>query len=204
MEKNKLISYALEFSSFLVRNLDDINKIILYGSVARGDFGEDSDIDLFVETDKKNEKKIQKLVQDFYNTETSRKAKLKGIEHDFSILVGKLESKEWNNLNRAILNGGIILYGAYKSNVEKSSSYSLFVFENIKPDKKRVVIFRKLFGFNVGKKHYSGIVQQLQGIKLGKGAILIPLENSGHIKTYFKLKKISFRIYNLWSDVKID
>ena len=131
MEKNKLISYAMEFSSFLVRNCE-VDKIVLYGSVARGDFGEGSDIDLFVEADGKNERKIHRLIQDFYKTEVARNSKLKGIENNISVIVGRLGSKEWKDLNRAILNSGIVLYGKYKSNVEKSDSYSLFVFENIK------------------------------------------------------------------------
>ncbi|MBT4376623.1 nucleotidyltransferase domain-containing protein [archaeon] len=203
MEKNKLISYAMEFSSFLVRNCE-VDKIVLYGSVARGDFGEGSDIDLFVEADGKNERKIHRLIQDFYKTEVARNSKLKGIENNISVIVGRLGSKEWKDLNRAILNSGIVLYGKYKSNVEKSDSYSLFVFENIKPDKKRIAVFRKLFGFRVGKKSYPGLVNDLKGIKIGKGSILIPLESSMKIKDYFREKKIGFRIYDLWSDVRID
>ena len=202
MEKNKLISYAMEFSSFLVRNCE-VDKIVLYGSVARGDFGEGSDIDLFVEADGKNERKIHRLIQDFYKTEVARNSKLKGIENNISVIVGRLGSKEWKDLNRAILNSGIVLYGKYKSNVEKSDSYSLFVFENIKPDKKRIAVFRKLFGFRVGKKSYPGLVNDLKGIKIGKGSILIPLESSMKIKDYFREKKIGFRIYDLWSDVRI-
>lgn len=203
MEQNELISYAMEFASFLIKNLNDIEKIILYGSVARGDFDSDSDIDLFIDADEKKNKKIQELEERFYKTEFAKKWKLKGIENEFSILVGKLDGKEWENLRRAMINTGILLYGKYKSNTEKVYSYSLFVFENIKPDKKRVAVFRKLFGFKISRKSYSGLLEQLQGIKLGKSSVIVPLEHAKKIKDYFHKKKVSFRIYDLWADIKI-
>lgn len=204
MEKsNELISYAMEFSSFLIRSVNDIERIILHGSVARGDFDSDSDIDLFIDADKKKSKKIQNLEEVFYKTELAKKWELKGIENKFSIIVGKLDSKEWKNLKRAIINTGVLLYGKYKSNAEKVHAYSVFVFENIKPDKKRVAVFRKLFGFKLGEKRYPGFVDELKGIKLGKSAILVPLEHVKKIKNYFHDKKIGFKIYDLWSDIKI-
>ncbi len=203
MEQNDLISYSMELASFLVRKIKDIEKIILYGSIARGDFHSDSDIDLFVEIDKKKNKKIQGLQNEFYKTENAKKWRLKGIKNEFSIIVGDLNEGEWKNLKRAIINTGILLYGKYKANVEKNYSYSVFVFENIKPDKKRIAVFRKLFGFKLGKQNYSGLVEKLKGIKLGKSSVLIPLENVRKIKDYFNEKKVKFKIYDFWSDVEV-
>lgn len=203
MRQNELISYSMDFAAFLVRNLKDTQRIILHGSVARGDFNRDSDIDIFVDADEKHNKKIQGLKDNFYKTESAKKGELKGIKNQFSIIVGNLDGKEWKDLKRAIINTGILLYGKYKSNVERVHVYSLFVFENIKPDKKRVAIFRKLFGFKMNKKKYPGLVERLHGVKLGKSAALIPIENAKEIKDYFYKKKINFKVYDLWSDVKI-
>ncbi|MCK5149585.1 nucleotidyltransferase domain-containing protein [Candidatus Pacearchaeota archaeon] len=202
MKRNNLISYAMEFAGFLVRKID-IRKIILYGSVARGDFDSDSDIDLFVDIDKKKNKKIQVLQEEFYKTENAKKWRLKGVKNEFSIIAGDIESEEWKDLKRAIINTGILLYGKYRANAEKNYSYSVFVFENIKPDKKRIGVFRKLFGFKLNKQNYLGLVQQLNGIKLGKSAILIPLESVKKIKDYFNEKKVKFKIYDFWTDAEI-
>lgn len=203
MEQNELVSYSMEFAGFLVRKLKNIEKIILHGSVARGDFHSDSDIDIFVDINEKSSEKIQNLKEDFYKTESAKKWELKGIKNQFSVIAGNFDGKEWKDLKRAIINTGILLYGKYKSNVEKVYAYSLFVFENIKPDKKRVAVFRKLFGFKINKKDYSGLVEKLGGIKLGKSAVLIPIEHAKEIKDYFYEKKIKFKVYDLWSDVEV-
>lgn len=204
-EKNKLIAYALDFISYALSKTENINKIILHGSVARGDNNEESDIDLFFDSnDKKLEKKIKKIIEDYYKTKKYNEWKLKGIENPFSIIVGKLESDEWKDLKRAIINTGIILYGKYKGDIEKINQYVLLSFENIKPERKRVVVYRKLFGFSNGKDKYAGEVEKAGGVRIGKGVIILPVENMEKIKEYLKIKKISVRIYDIWSDSKIN
>lgn len=61
----KFKAYASYFVSYLLNNLgdSDINKIILFGSVARGEISKDSDVDIFIDVkrkDKKFEKKVEK------------------------------------------------------------------------------------------------------------------------------------------------
>lgn len=203
-EKNKLIAYALDFVSYALSKIENINKIILHGSVARGDNNGESDIDLFFDSnDKKLEKKIKKIIEDYCKTKKYHEWELKGIENPFSVIVGKLDSAEWKDLKRAIIDTGIILYGKYKGEVEKINQYVLLSFENIKPEKKRVVVYRKLFGFSNGKDKYAGEVEKAGGVRVGKGVVIIPVENIEKIKGYLKIKKISVRIYDIWSDSKI-
>ena len=201
--REDLLSYAMDFASYLVKNVKGINQIILHGSVSRGDFNSDSDVDLFIDCDSKKEKQILRIKEKYLKTENYKKCKLKGIENEISLIVGNLASKEWSNLKRAIITTGILLYGKYKTNVEKINQYTIFVFENIKPDKKRVAVFRKLFGFKVGKKAYSGLIKKINGMKLGKNTIVVSSENTKQIKDFFKLKKITPKIYDVWSDVEI-
>jgi len=200
LEKNELIAYAMDFASYLISKIDGINMIVLHGSVARGDFDESSDVDLFIDVDKKTEKKIKNVENNYYKTNKFKEWKLKGIENDFSIIVGRLNSKEWKNLKRAIMNTGLFLYGKYKGDIEKIKHYTLFSFENIKPDKKRVSIFRKLFGFKVGKKRYLGLIDKINAIKIGKGSILVPIENVNELKRYFQEKRVSVKLYDVWLD----
>jgi len=199
-EKNELIAYALDFVSYLLPKEKEIDRVILHGSIARGDFDDESDIDLFIDADKKNEKNINKIVDNYYKTKRFKEWELKGISNTISVIAGRLDSEEWKDLKRSIINTGIILYGKYKAEPEKINQYTLFSFENIKPDKKRVLVFRKLFGFKVGKKEYPGLIEKIRAVKVGKGSILVPIEYTNELKQYFQKKKISFRLYDLWSD----
>src|SRR3989344_7366564 len=91
--KNELISYAMDSASYLIGKFDKIDRIILHGSIARGDFDEESDIDLFIDSNEKNVKKINKILEDYYKTNKFKEWKLKGIENPISIITGKLDSE---------------------------------------------------------------------------------------------------------------
>lgn len=201
--KNELISYAMDSASYLIGKFDKIDRIILHGSIARGDFDEESDIDLFIDSNEKNVKKINKILEDYYKTNKFKEWKLKGIENPISIITGKLDSEEWKDLKRSIINNGIILFGEYTANTEKINSYTLISFDNIKPDKKRIAIYRKIFGFKVGKKEYPGLVQKLNTKKIGKGTILVPSQYVKEFLGYLKSKKVTPKLYDLWSDIII-
>ena len=62
MKQTNLIAYAAHFVSFVLDHgvLQKINRIILFGSVARDIFDEESDIDIFIDVIE-NEKKLEKL-----------------------------------------------------------------------------------------------------------------------------------------------
>ena len=203
LKRNEIIAYALDFASYLLSKLEngEINRIILHGSVARGDFDEESDIDLFIDiNDIKFEKRIAKLLENYYKTNSYKEWELKGLTNEISLISGKLDSDEWKDLKRAIMNTGIMLYGKYKSDIEKVKHYTIFSFENIKPDSKRVSIFRKIFGFKIGKKKYPGMAEKINAIKLGKGDILVPIEHTLELKKFFQEKKVSVKLYDVWMD----
>ncbi|MBS3080276.1 nucleotidyltransferase domain-containing protein [Candidatus Pacearchaeota archaeon] len=199
-ENNELISYAMDFVSYLLSKVNGINRIILHGSVARGDYVEDSDVDLFVDAKKNIEKEVNKALENYPKTKKFQEWKFKGIENEISIIIGNLESREWRDLKRSMMNTGIILFGKYKSEVEKVNHYVIFSFENIKPNKKRVLVYRKLFGFKQGKKEYKGLADEIKAIKIGKGALLVPIEHANELKKYLHNIKISLKLYDVWSD----
>lgn len=204
MEKNKLIAYAMDFASYLIGKVEGIDRIILHGSVSRGDFEEKSDVDLFIDADIKLDRKIKGILEDYYKTQKFKEWKLKGVNNSISLIVGELDGNEWKELKRAIMNTGIVLYGKYKDKAEKTAQYVLFSFENIKPDKKRVLVFRKLFGFKVKDKVYLGLANKVNAVKIGKGAILVPIEYSQKVIDFFKNEKVKVKVYDLWSDSKIE
>lgn len=204
LQRNELIAYALDFVSYLISKESRIDQIILHGSIARGDFDEESDIDLFIDTKEKIDKKIEKITDNYYKTKKFKEWKLKGITNPINCIAGILDSEEWKDLKRSIINTGIILYGKYKAKTEKVNQYVLFSFENTKPNKKRVTIFRKLFGFKVGKKEYLGIAEKIKAVKVGKGSLLVPIEHTSELKQYFQRKKVTIKLYDLWSDTKLN
>ena len=107
MERNELISYAMDFASYLALKVADIDRILLFGSVARGDFDDESDIDLFIDADL-NPKEVQPILGLYELSEENKKYKLEGIKNKISLKIGKLD--EWK-LKRSIISNGILLYG---------------------------------------------------------------------------------------------
>lgn len=199
-----MISYAMDCASYLFANVDNIDSIILHGSIARGDYDKKSDIDLFIDTtDKKIQIKAEKVLANYYRTQTYKNWNLKSINNPISLIVDNLDSDEWKNLKRAIINTGIILYGKYKANTEKVNCYTLFSFSNIKPNKKRVSVYRKIFGFSINKKEYKGLVKEWNAVKISSGSLLIPIEKVKDAKRFFSQNKVTVKLYDFWSDTKI-
>jgi len=202
--RTSLIGYSLSFASFLLdsRLGERIDKIILFGSVARGDFDKESDIDLFIETDEKNENEINKLLELFTSSRTNEMWKLKGVKNDISVKVGHL--KKWS-LRRDVISSGVMLYGKYNEMPEKMNYYLLINMDvrKFKPSK-QMSIWRKLYGYRqkIGAKLYvgKGLVERLGGRKLGKAMVLIPMENRREIISFLNKNKISYTVNELWSD----
>lgn len=198
MDRNKLISFALNFASFLVGRIE-VKSIILFGSVVRGTFDKESDIDIFVETNKKNEKKIKVLSELYKKSEEYEKFKLGGIENEISVKSGDLD--DWKELKRSIISNGIVLYGNYEGKPNNLTHKILFLFslENFNRALK-IKIWRKVYGYKqkVGKKEY--ISKGLAEIKLGRGAFLVSIGNSKDVTDYFKKNKIKFSFFDIWTE----
>ena len=62
MKNSDVQAYASTFASFLMRklgdNIKDIDRIILYGSVAKGNAMKNSDVDIFIDTKKDLKKEV--------------------------------------------------------------------------------------------------------------------------------------------------
>ena len=152
INKSDLISYASNFVSFLLKYeiSNEINKIILFGSVATGSFDKESDIDLFIDIKEKNKNKIMKLLDLYYKSEDCEKYKLLDIKNDISLKIGNLD--KWSNIKRSIISNGILLYGKYKDIPENLKQYTLFNIDSRKLDRnKKVKLWRLLYGYTQKK-----------------------------------------------------
>jgi len=200
-KKNKLIAYALDFVSFLLEHNTELERAILFGSVVRNEFDKESDIDIFLETNEKEEK-IQGLLTQFAKTK-GENWKLKGIENQISFKIGKLE--KWPKLRRSIQSCGLLLYGEYKEIPENIDSYNLFLlnFDKLKRAKK-VSVWRKMYGYSqkVGDKKYAkiGAINNLGGKKLERGVLVFPSKNVKEVKDFLNKNKVKFRVIEIWSD----
>lgn len=204
INRKELISYALDFTSYLIGQLEGISQVILFGSVARGDFDRQSDVDLFIDTpNPRLEEEVLNLAETFHQIQKAKNWKLKGINNRFSCLVGELDSREWKDLKRGMANNALILYGKYKAAADKIHQYTLLSFRNIKPEGKRVALHRQLFGFKQGKKKYLGLAAKFHSVRLGTGTILAPVEYALEFKKLFKKKKIPVELYDVWSDYSL-
>ncbi len=180
-------AYASYFASYLLKNLksrDKVNKIILFGSVAKNQSTKESDIDIFIEVNKKTkslEKEIENLTKRFYGT---REALVFSIKKSckINVIVGKLE--EWLDLKKSIESTGIILYSPYISSSKKGKKYAIISWDKIK--KNRGAFLNKLYGFKIKDKRYPGLIIQLGGKKLGKSSIMIPIEHNEKIAELLK------------------
>lgn len=206
--RNKLIAYAVHFASFLVEHGVKARGIILFGSVASGEFDKESDIDVFVDAERGakeiDERSISGLLSNFEKT-VGERWRLKGITNELSVTVGDINSKGWEDIRRTVQSYGITLYGQYKELPKSIKPYVLFSlnFKGISRSRK-VSIWRKLYGYvqKVGNKSYKseGLLEQLGGTKVDKGVMLVPAASAAEIKSFLGKSKVSYKLVEIWSD----
>jgi len=194
-------AYASYFVSYLLLNIKDdsnINKIILFGSVAKNQANKESDIDIFIDVIKKSktfENQIQRILNEFYKSREAILFKTKGIDNKINLIIGKLD--EWKDIKKSIESTGIILYGQYFSvSISKNRKYILISWEKI--GKNRGAFLNRVYGVKVNKKHYSGIIEQFNGKKIGKSSIMLPIEYKDKIFPLLEKYKVNAKIIEVY------
>ena len=153
-------------------------------------------MDIFINV-LQNEKKIEEesggIVQEFKrSTKCKNYWKLLGIENDIKIVVGQL--KQWKELEPSIISNGLTLYGKYKPTVTKGKHNTFLIWENVKPNSKRVLLNKQLLGYTLNNKFYNGLLQKYGGEKLGKGCIVIPVEHTLVLLSLFRKYNVAVKI----------
>lgn len=197
---NKYLNYASYFVSYLLNEIEDnsfIKNIILFGSVARGEAKRNSDIDFFVDVkkdNKKNEQRIIKIVESFYNSKEYLSFQNKGIDNKLNAVIGKLEN--WKDLKESIENQGIVLYGPFKSSNISGKKMIVVFWDKIGLN--RGAFLNQVYGFNSNGKRYLGVIDKNNGKKLGKSSILLPIENKNIIFDLIKKYKVSAKFIEIY------
>ena len=196
---NNLIAYAIDFTSFLMQKIsekDKIKKIILFGSVAREEATKESDIDIFIDIkkdDKKIEEEINSILNNYKNSVKYKKYwELIGIKNEIKFTIGDI--KKWDELKPSLISNGIVLYGKFEPDVKEGKHKAFFFWENIKPNSKRVLFNKYIFGYKQNKKRYPGLLDKHNGERMGKGGIIVPADSANIFLSLFRKLKITVKI----------
>lgn len=206
-----IFAYIYDFISFLFeKNLKkELKNIILFGSVASGEFDEQSDIDIFIEIwDKSKKKDMEKKIKEQLHKFEEMAARTwypRGIKNSFSILIGNLDSAEWKNVKYDIISNGILLYGKFERLPEKKQHNVLITFSlNKLKQSDKMQFIRELYGYEhkKNKRKYTkvGFIQGYGGIKLSSNSILVPIETVKEFRKLFSEFKITPEVREVWTN----
>lgn len=210
MKKNELYSYVTDFLSLLYLKsgfLDKIDSIVLFGSVARGDFDKESDVDIFIDVkSKENIREIDDTVGSALN-EFELKARdvwhIRQIKNPIKCIVSMSKDERWKELRKDMESYGVVLYGKLKSGDENLESCSLFEY-SLKDfnQKDRVAFQRELLGYKSKKKKkvytHKGLIDETKGIKLDNNNIIVPSREAISLQKFFIKKKVTPSIREIW------
>jgi hypothetical protein len=196
-------AYAADFVSYLLQKLTPdelalVEQIVLFGSAARAEATAESDVDVLVQTSAREplRKRITKLVEDFEASARVRDHwKVLGVRLPLSLKIG--QPTDWDVVPAAISEHGLVLYGPYRPPAGRGRSGAVFCWENIPSPRVRVNLFRNLFGYVSHGKRYPGLVHELKGQRLTKGAIWIPVEHLPRVQRLFRTHGVTYRVVTI-------
>ena len=184
-----------------ISDLEEVNSIALFGSVAKGEATSESDIDfLAIVSNMKIEKNIIKIadeISDKYNKK-------------FQVIV---KTKKLEGLDSSMIEGiskdGILLYGSpikVKQKDLELEPYLLAIYSLADLQQSEKMKFKRAFFgsesvFKTKTKKYrtvqEGLLRMYSGARLGRGAIIFPSKHKEIIKQlgYFKVKFKIFTVY---------
>jgi predicted nucleotidyltransferase len=177
-----------------MKKVRGVTGIILFGSYSRGDPEDGSDIDLLVifrdkESMKKHLREIYKIT-----SESGLLLQVTGLT---------LQELMRSPLLQPVMREGKIYYADEEVTREltpKHKPYALVTYSTVNLSPKEKVIFsQKLEGRGRGKYRYEGLVQKLEGFKVGRGVLMIPLKNLRTLTHFLEEKRIDYSVRSIWA-----
>lgn len=188
---------------------DEVAYIFLFGSVAKGDADRRSDIDILIvlDTDKQDLDEIET------KTRVSELALTLEREFDRNIQV-IFTNRRFEGLDahfiEEVLKEGILLFAKYPSITFQGLELDHYILVTFTLDslsvKDKMKVKRTLYGLKTTKKvkgtvykyEDAGLVRNLDGLRIGAGAIAIPKKNEQTIDEALRKLSMSFRKIDLW------
>jgi len=177
--------------------IKDVKAVILYGSLARGEFTSRSDIDLFIlTTDDKTQKEVQDKVIEL-ESEIGR-----NIQPTIRT-VAELQKTD-TGLLQNIFQEGKILYLREPSDIPSAlllqqKPYLIYSFQISSLKQKDKARFnRQLYEQTRKGYRYKGLLQEIGGQKLSSGCVMISYEQRERIERLFKKFRVKFDQLKVW------
>jgi predicted nucleotidyltransferase len=165
----------------------------LFGSYSRGDHDEGSDIDLLLVF--KNKNALSKALKKIYKITSKSDLFLQVI----SLTLDELKN---SSLLESVIRDGKIYYAnpeVKKLLTSTRMPYALITYSTANLDpQERVVFTQKLEGRGKGKYRYEGLIRKLGGYKVGRGVMMIPMENFAIITEHLEKKKVKYVVRYVW------
>jgi predicted nucleotidyltransferase len=199
---NKKTNELIEDIKKSSKNYSEIETAIIFGSVARDQAGKESDLDICIIL--KNE-----------NLKSNISNKILDLEEKYDKNINLVfTNPSFKNLDRqfieTILREGIVVYG--KKPDASIQQLELEPYEIIKFDlsnldhSKKMKIKRLLYGIKTKKKYkgkiytnkQKGLVEKLDGLRIGIASILIPEKKSWEIENILRENGVSLRKITIW------
>lgn len=200
MNRGLLISYAIAFVGFLMRQPEIngmIRSVYLFGSVARGDFGKESDVDVFIDTENKNEEAVakaaKKAMKFFLQSEERRKFTLLGVKNEISVKYGDV--KEWE-LYSSIKGEALVLFSSSISSFFRK--HFLVEIKPISVTAKRNKVIRRLAGRKEKGRKEKGLVTLSGGTVIDSRHYVIPAESLNDILSLLSKEKVLYGLREIW------
>lgn len=183
-----------------IKTVDGVIGVILFGSVARGEADEGSDIDLFVlfvdeDSMRRNEWEVTRRVPSevFAQIICACPSTLEKVNPVFL---------------QSVLEDGLILYSQYplifKSRLMNATAFLIvrYSLEGL-PQKVKQKLSYRLFGSEVGGRRYFGLVEQGGGRHLGRGCLLIQKEKAEDILNALSECGVKYEIIETYTPNKV-
>jgi len=177
-----------------MREVEGTIGVVLFGSYSRGDYDEGSDVDLLVVF--RDKSALNKGLREVYKATS---------ESDlfFQVIGLTLDELKDSPLLELALREGKIYYASEdvkKLLTPRHKPYALITYStaNLNP-KERVSFTQKLEGRGKGKYRYEGLVRRLGGYKVGRGVMMIPIENLKAITQHLEKKGIDYVMRHVWA-----
>jgi len=176
-----------------IQKIEGTIGIVLFGSYSRGDYEEGSDVDLLVVFVDKTA--LRKGSKDVYKATAKSDLFFQAICLTFNELCN-------SRLLESVRRDGKTYYAnedVKKLLASPHKPYALITYStaNLNP-KERVIFIQRLEGRGSGKYRYEGLLQQLGGYKVGRGVVMIPIENLKIITKHLDKKEIDYVIRYVW------
>lgn len=183
----------IENTTDQIKNTEGVIGIILFGSYSRGDYDEGSDIDLLIVF--RDKKALARGQKEIYGTTAKTNLPFQAIV----LTLGELKNSP---LFKPALREGKIYCAAQELKELFTPTYEPYTLisystSNLNP-KERVVFTQKLEGRGRGKYTYDGLLQKIGGYKVGRGALMVPLEKQREITEYLEERKVNYVIRYVW------